>query len=145
MAINDKATADQFKKSVKNYWEKEFFSIINVDLEQFDTLGALTTIADEVVENVYTITVVRLQPQDTVIALQAAKISTAATITFELPDVVQKSLPPLSGYMFVRCMKADNTFTDTREFKYNEWEVNIERYINDDCYEMNDKTLVKVI
>jgi hypothetical protein len=144
-AVTDAATAVEFKDAVKGYYMNEFDSDITVDIEMHDATGLVTVVQADYAETVYVITLHKLISGQSADAMQAVKDTSTSVIQFEMPDAVQLSAKPISGNMFIRCLLQDQTFSDTREFKYTENEVWIAEIINQDCYQMNDKVNVKIL
>jgi len=148
LILNDDATAAEFKTGVKGYYAAVWKTDIDVTMKWLDVNGVATNVVLDQVERCYTIELKKLIGQMSSQTMTATRDNSSAAINFDMPGdaipgEVQLSKPPLSGHIFIRCVQPDNTFSDTREFWYTDKQESIAAFINEDCYGMNDKAVVK--
>jgi hypothetical protein len=105
LPVADNATASEFSKAVSVYYSVHGTEI-NVIREDLDVNMAVTAVPADVVHFKYTVTLQKLINGLTTDGVLISKDGSTAQVTFELPDAVQKSLPPLSGKFRIKCVTA---------------------------------------
>lgn len=69
-------------------------------------------------------------------------MGTNAIITFEAPENVQLSKPPLGGHFIIQCKTLGGSVSFTEEIAVGASWLTVENKINTDCFMMNDKVRV---
>ena len=91
-------SASELRKAIEGFYKDHFGSKISVVRQMYDVNDVLTINEADTVKNVYTITVLRLINTVTLTSTPGLTKRTAASISFELPDMIPAtSTAPLSG------------------------------------------------
>lgn len=108
------------KNAIKEYYEDNFNTNIDVNLTMYDVNGTETTEEANATSYVYHVVLRELIEGMSVTSISVVKASTSATITIDLPTDVQLSAEPLRGKYRVKCVDHEN-FTSYSNDLHRNW------------------------
>lgn len=127
--LKDDMTADEFKNGVKGYYAIHGTEI-NVIKESLDVNGVATADPLLAVKHVYTVSLLKLINGQSTDGIQIAPMGTNAQITFEAPENVQLSKPPLEGHFIIQCKTLGGQVSFTEEIAVGASWLTVENRIN---------------
>lgn len=140
--ISDKATSAEVRNTLVDYYNTHFKTDIKVERQSLDANGQETADPTLMKAYKYTITLKKLISGKSVSEIKFTKLNSTSTASFtrELPDTLQLSKPPLSGWFRMKCVSDAGIVSYSiaiNAAKHNWWDIR--HAIQQGCAELFEK------
>jgi len=130
--------ANDFKNHIAPFYKKVYGATPVVERTTLALNGTETTVAEEIQEYVYRITLPRCITAPSTSQMLVVKNTTLSNIAVFVPEQIQLSSPPLSGAYVITCSNPDGTFTVTRDIAHHASSSTVSVILQEDCPFLRD-------